>query len=89
MHFLCCNCNHRFSESEAVQVETHESMADMYDRPDSDVAFIEYCCPECGSDDVEDAVNLEEIQAVKRDARAGAFTDHLKDLLVTSAKALL
>lgn len=67
-HFLCCNCGHRFSESEAVQNEILESMPDMYDRPDSPVAFIEYCCPECGSDDVEDGVNLEAIQAIKREA---------------------
>lgn len=53
-HFLCCACDHRFSESEAVQAEV--------------AGFVEYCCPMCGSDDVEDAENLEAIQAMKRTA---------------------
>jgi transcription initiation factor IIE alpha subunit len=55
--FVCCNCEARFPESAAVQNRVAGG-------------FIEFCCPNCGSDDIEDAVNLETIQTVKSEARA-------------------
>lgn len=52
--FVCCACDATFLETAAVQ----EVVA----------GFVEYSCPECGSEDVEDAGNLAEIQAMKREA---------------------
>ena len=53
--FVCCNCDLSFAESAALQKRAAGG-------------FIEFCCPNCGSDDVEDAVNLEAVRNMKREA---------------------
>lgn len=55
--FVCCACEYRFPEAAALQTQVTGG-------------FIEFCCPYCGSDDIEDAENLEAIQAAKREAQA-------------------
>jgi hypothetical protein len=55
IHFLCCQCDHRFAETAAIQTEV--------------LGFVEYCCPACGSDDVEDEGNLLAVRAMKRTAK--------------------
>lgn len=54
--FVCCNCDLRFTEAASLQKVGASGV-------------IEFCCPNCGSDDVEDAVNLDTIQKMKREAR--------------------
>jgi transcription initiation factor IIE alpha subunit len=54
--FVCCNCEARFPESAALQSTAPGG-------------FVEFCCPNCGSDEIEDAVNLDTIQTMKREAR--------------------
>lgn len=49
--FLCCNCAHEFAESQA--------------RQSMDGPFVQLACPECGSQDIEDAQNLANIRAMK------------------------
>jgi hypothetical protein len=48
--FLCCHCEHRFPEAQALIRGT---------------LIEEICCPRCGSDDVEDLQNLEAVRTLK------------------------
>lgn len=60
MRFLCCDCDHRFTEEDANQTE--EIVGEVHD---SALQFIEYACPHCGSLDIEDLDNLESVRAMK------------------------
>lgn len=65
--FICCKCEYHFPEAAALQTQVAGG-------------FIEFCCPYCGSDDIEDAQNLETIQTMKR--AANGFRNDF-DALVT------
>lgn len=58
--FVCCNCEHRFTETQAETTDV--------------LGWVAYCCPNCGSDDVEDAKNLADIQESKARARESLKT---------------
>lgn len=66
--FVCCNCEASFPESAAVQTEAAGG-------------FIEFCCPYCGSDDIEDAVNLEAIREAKANRDEAAWCRQQEKLM--------
>jgi transcription initiation factor IIE alpha subunit len=74
--FVCCACEYRFPEAAALQTQVTGG-------------FIEFCCPYCGSDDIEDAQNLEQIQASKAKAREslGRFRSEFDALVSTGDEA--
>jgi hypothetical protein len=51
--YICCNCDAQTSAP--AERET----------PAGEAVFIEAVCPSCGSDDIEDAVNLANVREAK------------------------
>lgn len=66
--FVCCNCEYRFPEAAALQTQVTGG-------------FIEFCCPYCGSDDIEDAVNLEAIRESKANRDEAAWDRQQEKLM--------
>ena len=66
--FVCCECHTAFAESAAVQTQVTGG-------------FVEFCCPNCGSDDIEDAQNLEAIREAKANRDEAAYDRRQQSLM--------
>lgn len=61
MRYVCLDCDASFSEAEAGD-RVEETRAEL---EDPELQFIEFICPGCGSSDIEDEENLENIRALR------------------------